>query len=113
VCVPHGLKVFRAGSPYFHEVISLQECLVPLVVLDAVQRRPAAEGATIVNIHYRSDRFTTRIFSVQVSHTSLLRAEMPVRVQAFVPGTREVVGEAADCEMRDPHTGLVTLSTNQ
>jgi hypothetical protein len=35
---------------------------------------------------------------------------LPVRVQAFVPGTADLVGEAADCEARDPHTGLVTLS---
>ena len=27
-----------------------------------------------------------------------------------MPGTGELVGEAADCEARDPHTGLVTLS---
>jgi hypothetical protein len=111
VCVPRGVKVFRMGSPYFHEGISLQECLVPFVVLDAVRRQPSSEDAALVSVHYRSDRFTTRIFSVQVAYSSLVRAALPVRVQAFVPGTADLVGEAADCEARDPHTGLVTLST--
>jgi hypothetical protein len=110
VCVPRGVKVFRMGSPYFHEGISLQECLVPFVVLDAVKRQPSSEGTALVSIHYRSDRFTTRIFSVQVGFSSIERPAMPVRVQAFVPGTEELAGEPADCEARDPHTGLVTLS---
>lgn len=111
VCVPRGVKVFRMGSPYFHEGISLQECLVPFVVLDAVRRQPSSEDTALVSVHYRSDRFTTRIFSVQVAYSSLVRAAIAVRVQAFVPGTADLVGEAADCEARDPHTGLVTLST--
>jgi hypothetical protein len=109
VCVPRGVKVFRMGSPYFHEGISIQECLVPFVVLDAVKRQPSSAGEAVVSIRYRSDRFTTRIFSVQVEYSSLLRTAMPVRIQAFVPGTTELVGEAADCETLDPHTGLVTL----
>lgn len=112
VCVPRGVKVFRAGSPYFHEGLSLQECVIPFVVLDAVPRQPPGEGATVAEIHYRSDQFTTRIFSVQISFTSVLETKLVVRMQAFVPGTSKVVGEAADCEARDPHTGLVTLEAN-
>ncbi|WP_295408794.1 PglZ domain-containing protein [uncultured Thiocystis sp.] len=113
VCVPRGVKVFRAGSPYFHEGLSLQECVVPIVVLDAVRRQPAGEVEAHVDIHYRSNRFTTRIFSVRVSYTSLLSPELAVRVQAFAPGTTRIVGEAADCEARDPHTGLVLLKANE
>jgi hypothetical protein len=112
VCVPRGIKVFRAGSPYFHEGLSLQECLVPVVILDAVARQPVGEPQAQVTIAYRSDRFTTRIFSVQVGYASLLEPELAVRLQACEPGTSRVVGEAADCEARDPHTGLVTLKAN-
>ncbi len=113
VCVPRGVKVFRAGSPYFHEGLSLQECVVPLVVLDAVRRQATGDGEPRIGVHYRSDRFTTRIFSVQVSYSSLLAPELDVRIQAFAPGTARVVGEAADCEARDPHTGLVKLQASQ
>lgn len=109
VCVPRGVKVFRAGSRYFHEGLSLHESVVPLVVLDAAPAKPHGEEAVLVKIHYRSDRFTTRIFSVQVSYSSVLSPELEVRVQAFAPATARVVGESADCEARDPHTGLVTL----
>ena len=113
VCVPQGVKSFRASSPYFHEGLSLQECLVPLVVLDAVRRPASDEEDGHVEVLYRNDHFTTRIFSVQVRFTSILRTSLPVRVRAFVPGTSKVAGEAADCESRDPHTGLVTLSSAQ
>jgi hypothetical protein len=113
VCIPRGVKVFRAGSPYFHEGLSLQECVIPIVVLDAKRRQPMSDAAPHIGIYYRSDRFTTRIFSVQISYASLLDPELAVRVQAFAPGAAEVVGEAADCEARDPHTGLITLSATQ
>jgi hypothetical protein len=83
-----------------------------VVILDAVARQPVGEPQAQVTIAYRSDRFTTRIFSVQVGYASLLEPELAVRLQACEPGTSRVVGEAADCEARDPHTGLVTLKAN-
>jgi hypothetical protein len=113
VCIPTGIKVFRAGSPYFHEGLSLQESLVPLVVLDAIHRRPTSREEALVEIYYRSEEITSRIFSVQIENASILTPALPVRIRAFKPGTREVVGEAVDCEARDPHTGLVTLRANQ
>ena len=110
VVVPRGVKVFRAGSPYFHEGVSLQECLIPFVVLDAAPRQRTADGDAHVHISYREDRFTSLIFSVRIGYSSLVRPSLVVRVQAFIPGGAKVIGEAADCEARDPHTGLVTLS---
>ncbi len=112
VCIPRGVKVFRARHPFFHEGLSLQECLVPLAVLDAV-RRPATEDEPLVKVSYRSDSFTTRIFSIQVRFVSVAQSELSVRVRAFVPGTEEPAGDAADCQARDPHTGLVTLPVNE
>lgn len=112
ICFPRGVKVFRARHPFFHEGLSLQECLVPVVVLDAVQRQ-SGEDQPLVNVSYRSDRFTTRIFSVQVRFTSVTQSELSVRVGGFAPGTRETAGEAVDCQARDPHTGLVRLPVNE
>lgn len=110
ICVPRGVKVFRAGSPYFHEGVSLQESVVPLVVLDATPRRPTAEGEAHVQLTYRSAQITAKVFTVQVRYSSLTRPTLPVRIQVFAPGTGTVVGEAADCEARDPETGLIVLS---
>ena len=112
VCVPRGCKVFRAGSPYFHEGLSLQESVLPFVVLDAAQRRSAGDMAARVSLYYRSDCFRSRIFSLRIGYASLLEPEKQVRVRAYMPGSTRVVGEAADCEARDPHTGLVTLQAS-
>lgn len=111
VVVPRGVKVFKAGSPYFHEGVSLQECMVPVVVLDAEPRVRNVDAKPAVTLDYRSDRITSRIFSVKVGYWGLDVRELAVRVEGYAPGTTQVVAEAADCEGRDPHTGLVTLRT--
>ena len=42
--VPSGLTAFVAGHGYFHEGLSLQECIVPVVVLKARGTRPWPAG---------------------------------------------------------------------
>jgi hypothetical protein len=64
-----------------------------------------------VEIRYRSDRFTSRIIGVKVWFNSLLTDSLTARIDAYDgPGAKaKIVGEAADCEARDPGTRLVTL----
>jgi hypothetical protein len=47
-----------------------------------------------------------------VSYNSITTLRLTVKIQAFDgPGAKAaVIGEAADCEDRDPATGLVTLA---
>ena len=110
--VPAGLSAFGAGHGYFHEGLSLQECLVPVVGLQARGRRPVGTGAEEVEIRYRSERFTSRVVGVRVWFNALLSDSLTVRVAAYDGSglKAEVVGEAADCEARDPATRLVTLA---
>lgn len=110
--VPAGLSAFGAGHEYFHEGLSLQECLVPVVALQARGRRPVGTGAEEVEIRYRSDRFTSCVVGVRVWFNALLSDSLTVRVGAYDGSgpKAKVVGEAADCEARDPATRLVTLA---
>ncbi len=110
--VPSGLTAFVAGHGYFHEGLSLQECLVPVVVLKARGVRPVGGGREEVEIRYRSDRFTSRVVGVKVWFNSLLSDSLTVRVEAYDGSgpKAKLVGEAADCEARDPATRLVTLN---
>jgi hypothetical protein len=110
--VPSGLTAFVAGHGYFHEGLSLQECIVPVVVLKARGVRPAGSGREEVEIRYRSDRFTSRVVGVKVWFNSLLSDSLTVRVEAYdgSGAKAKLVGEAADCEARDPATRLVTLN---
>jgi hypothetical protein len=110
--VPSSLTAFVAGHGYFHEGLSLQECVVPVVVLKARAARSVGAGREEVEIRYRSDRFTSRVVGVKVWFNSLLSDSLTVRIQAYDgSGSKaKLVGEAADCEARDPATRLVTLN---
>jgi hypothetical protein len=108
---PSGFCIFKAGQGYFHEGISLQECVVPVLVVDVALRQPEP-GKPQIGLHYRSDRITSRVASVRAQLTSLFQdASVEVRIQVFEgSGARaKKIGEAADCDARDPATGLVTL----
>jgi hypothetical protein len=109
--VPTGFGAFVAGQSYFHEGLSLQECVVPVVVLQARGRQVTGKAAEEVEIRYRADRFTSRVVGAKVWFNALLADSLTVRIDAYDgPGSRaKLVGEAADCDARDPATGLVKL----
>jgi hypothetical protein len=111
--VPHGYKVFSSGAGYFHEGVSLQECVVPVVTLAAQVKAATTSKADRVEIRYRSERFTSRIIGLKVSLVSLLSPQVTIRLEAFDgPGAKaKLVGEAADCDARDAVTGVVTLKS--
>ncbi len=110
-----GFNVFTQGAGYFHEGLSLQECVVPVVVLNL--SAPAAEGGTKgeVQIRYRSDKFTSRVIGLKLFVHSLFREPLMVRLEAYdgAGPKATLVGEAADCDARDPTTGLLTLQPGQ
>jgi len=110
VALATGFRAFSRGSPYFHEGLSLQECLVPLIVLET---RAAARTASSVSvaIGYKSASITTRIFSVRITLHSLTGGAR-IRLVALDADTRVVVGRAADCDALDLTTGELDLVPN-
>jgi hypothetical protein len=111
ICVPVGFKVFSAGASYFHEGISLQEALVPVIVVN-VRAGLAGQGRRQITIRYRSDRFTSRVIGLRVECSGLDFGEaVRVRIEAYdgTSAKASMVGEAADCEARDERTHEVTL----
>lgn len=109
--VAGGFAVFSAGEGYFHEGVSLQECLVPIVTLRAREQKAVGAGKEEVEIRYRADRFTSRIIGVRVWFNALLQTSTTIRLAAYdgSGAQAKVVGESADCDSRDPSTGLLTL----
>jgi len=112
--VPTGMRVFAAGGGYFHEGISLQECIVPLLVLKA-GAKDRATGQADVHLSYKSGRFTARVIGLKLMYMNLLEPEIDVRVEAYDgPGAKAtLVGHAADCEARDEATGLIRLKNGE
>lgn len=111
VAMATGFRVFTAGVSYFHEGLSLQEALIPAVVLEVSPGRAHPAAGTIhVEVIYKQARFNQRVFIVKLKLTSLLQAEVDVRLVAVTAGVEKPVGRSADCDARDPATGLIHLT---
>src|SRR5207247_8057623 len=83
--VAEGFKTFQDGPGYFHEGLSLQECVVPIVVVRA-QRQASATPETArewVQITYRSARFTSSVVGLKVTLTTMFPESLAVRLEAF------------------------------
>src|SRR5207302_5873531 len=83
-----GFKTFQGGEGYFHEGLSLQECIVPVVVLRAtsnVSSVSSTSGAEQVAISYRSNRFTSPVIGLKLMLTSapMFADAVAVRLEAF------------------------------
>lgn len=111
ICVPKGFKVFSKGEAYFHEGLSLQEAVVPVVVA-RFKSVGAGQGRQSVTLHYRSDKFTSRVIGLKVTYSGLDFGEpLRVRIEAYEGSSAKAkkVGEAADCDARDERTHEITL----
>lgn len=110
LCVPRGFKVFSAGEAYFHEGLSLQEAVVPVIIVHA-RVSAAMKADASIELRYRSNKFTSRVIGMKLVYSSLFPDPVQVRVDAYDGSTAKAnkVGEAADCEMRDEATHHVTL----
>lgn len=107
--VPRGFRVFTDGPGYFHEGMSLQECLVPVISVRLRASQPATGERGKVSIHYK-DRFTTLRFSVK------LRCEggnepVPVKIEILDASSKDtrVVGAVLDSDVTDALTGATMV----
>ncbi len=114
LAVPVGFKTFGEAGGYFHEGLSLQECLVPIVVLQPRRGGTPAGGAE-VSVSYRSDRFTSSVVGLKLRATSMLEHSVAVRLEAFDGSGPKAasVGQAGDCDARDPASGEITLPVGE
>lgn len=113
VCLPIGFRVFSDGEGYFHGGLSLQEAVVPVIMLSAASEKQTVAGKPEVDIRYRSDRFTSRVIGLKLYlQSDLFGSAARVRVEAY-EGKTKLVGDAADCEARDEKTREVTLQPNK
>ncbi|MEM7473709.1 MAG: PglZ domain-containing protein [Planctomycetota bacterium] len=115
MAVASGFRVFKAGAGYFHEGMSLQECVLPIVILTSTKAKAETSSSTDIQIRYRSDSFTSPIIGLKLLHNSLFGEPLLIRLEAYDGnGTKaNSVGEAADCDARDPNTGLITLAKGE
>ena len=121
--VPRSYGTFNKRLPYFHEGLSLQECVLPVIAV-RLKKEAAATPATIeVQISYKAgktNQVTTRLPLIDVSVFAgdiFESGEMELRLEAWgrdsATGQERVVGEPASSEHVHPATGLVRVKPGQ
>lgn len=112
--VPDGFRTYRGGEAYFHEGVSLQESVVPVLTLHAFQASPALYSADSIVISYRAKYFTAPSIGLKLMLHSMLTASANIALYAYDTAhpKGEPVGQAADCDAVDPVTGEVHLEAN-
>ena len=113
-CVPTGFAVYASDANYFHEGLSLQECIVPVVTLRPKGRPEGISRQQQIEIRYPRDRFTSQVIGLKVYYASLFGEPLRIRLEAYDSADPRwpPVGEAADCAARDEDTHEVTLQPN-
>lgn len=114
-----GLATFTKGVRYFHEGLSLQECLLPVVVV-GLKPSPVKLTADRVELFltYRganSGTVTTLRPSVEVSlpgNDLFGPADVTFVLEGFDPAGKKVA-QAASSPATDPATGIIHMSRGQ
>lgn len=118
--VPRTFATFAKGNPYFHEGLSLAECVLPVICVDIAQEGKKAGRKTVsIVLSYKggaAKKITTHRPQIEVvMHKELLEdfQEKDVEFQLEAYSGTEVVGEVATCEYVNPATNLVTIKPGQ
>jgi hypothetical protein len=111
---PRGMVSYRAGQLYFHGGASLQEAVVPVIVVKLGAEKAKEQQQFEVTIAYKrgANRITTRLPVVEVtvkgSDLFSMGAEVEILLEAHDKKAK-VVGEARPGGPVNPATGTITL----
>jgi hypothetical protein len=108
---PSGFGVFSAGTGYFHGGLSLQEAIIPVIDFRAKVMQEIQASGDLLEIHYRSNTFTSHVIGLKIWYASVVSQSTRVFVEVY--SGSEQVGEAADCDARDPISHEITLVAGQ
>jgi hypothetical protein len=120
--VPRSFATFSKRVPYFHEGLSLQECIVPVLSISLAKETEPVLPSFQVQVSYRGARtsqITTRrpIIDLSVFKEGLFQPEeIELRVEAWAkdpPPAGRIVGEPASSEFVNPATGNVRVTPGQ
>jgi hypothetical protein len=119
---PQSFGTFSKRHPYFHEGLSLQETVIPVLEVDLGNQPIHQEEKSPVEIQLRyrgqaSGTITTRrpVLEVSVFGGELFAPEIAFRLEARAKTEKGevVVGEAASCPWVDAATGILTVKAGQ
>jgi hypothetical protein len=121
--VPRSFGTFSRRVPYFHEGLSLQECVLPVIAVRLKKEAEAMPASIEVQMSYkagRTNQVTTRLPLIDVSVFGgdiFGSGEIELRLEAWgketATGPERVIGEPASSDHVHPATGLVRVKPGQ
>lgn len=116
--VPKTFATFAKGNLYFHEGLSLEECVLPVITIDFAQAVKKQEKSSVrINLSYKggtTSTITTRRPMIEVvMFDPGLFDEVTFDFHLAAYAGSEVVGEVGTCEHVNPATNLVTIKPGQ
>jgi hypothetical protein len=111
-----GCRTFKAGESYFHEGLSLQECVIPVVTVHvSAQQVPVDQGAAQVDLIYRADRFTSSVIGLKVRLSSLFPQKQGIALAAYESAdpAAQRIGSVGECDALNLSTGEIELQSGQ
>lgn len=114
--IPKALATFHKGSGYFHEGLSLQESLVPRLVVNFIKAAaPASESKNPgIELSRKKAKFSSRIVSVNVSwpgSPDMFSESYEFKLAAFQ--NKEEVGYPSSGNHVDSTSGLVKIKQGE
>jgi PglZ domain len=114
--VPRSLGTFKKGHPYFHEGLSLQECVLPVITVDFGTKKTERFSTNIeISLSYKggsTGKITTRRPMVEISMFSTMFNEF-VEFQLEAYSKDGLVGEVAASPYVNAATNLVEIQPSQ
>ena len=116
--VPRTFASFTKGKTYFHTGLSLQECVLPVVIVDLPSEvpKPEVSGNDLI-LSYKggtTNKITTRrpMIEIVLHRRIFFDQEIEFVLQA-VTGKSDVIGEPAECSYVDSATGFIKIQPGQ
>ena len=114
--VPRSFGTFKKGQPYFHEGLSLQECILPVISVDFGTKKAERFSTSIdISLSYKgvsTGKITTRRPMVEISMFSTMFDET-VEFQLEAYSQDGLVGEVAASSHVNATTNLVEIQPGQ
>lgn len=115
---PKSMAPYRRGLRFFHGGPSLQEAIVPVIVVQLRSAEASAAAIATVRLSYRNGakRTTTRLPVVEVAVDSADMFSQDAAIEILLEAHDRkgaVVGEAKRGDPVDPSTGILTLRPGQ